>query len=122
MIDDFARSYTPTVMFIAILMCSIPWAWGPEVGRYWTLNGLIIVVIACPCALTISTPVTYAAGLAAIAQRGIVVKGGAKLEAMGSVDRVVFDKTGTLTCNIMEFKKFSSTMKEYCAYEDPNKQ
>jgi len=97
MIDDFARSYTPTVMFIAILMCSIPWAWGPEVGRYWTLNGLIIVVIACPCALTISTPVTYAAGLAAIAQRGIVVKGGAKLEAMGSVDRVVFDKTGTLT-------------------------
>lgn len=61
------------------------------------LNGLIIVVIACPCALTISTPVTYAAGLAATAQRGIIVKGGAKLEALGSVDRVVFDKTGTLT-------------------------
>jgi Cd2+/Zn2+-exporting ATPase len=97
MIDTFARSYTPSVMFMAILMCTIPWFWGPEVGRYWTLNGLIIVVIACPCALTISTPVTYAAGLAATAQRGIIVKGGAKLEAMGSVDRIVFDKTGTLT-------------------------
>lgn len=97
MIDTFAKSYTPTVMFLAILMCTLPWLGGPQVGRYWTLNGLIIVVIACPCALTISTPVTYAAGLAATAQRGIVIKGGANLEAMGSVDRIVFDKTGTLT-------------------------
>ncbi len=54
-------------------------------------------MIACPCALTISTPVTYAAGLAATAKCGVIIKGGAKLEAMGSVDRVVFDKTGTLT-------------------------
>jgi Cd2+/Zn2+-exporting ATPase len=97
MIDTFARSYTPSVTFLAALMCTIPWFWGPEVGRYWTLNGLIIIVIACPCALTISTPVSYAAALAATAQRGIIVKGGAKLEAMGSVDRIVFDKTGTLT-------------------------
>ncbi|KAL3918150.1 MAG: hypothetical protein SGILL_004373 [Bacillariaceae sp.] len=97
MIDSFARSYTPTVMVMATLMCTIPWAFGAEVGRQWTLNGLIIVVIACPCALTISTPVTYAAGLAATAQRGVIIKGGSKLEAMGSVDRVIFDKTGTLT-------------------------
>eukprot|EP00934_Nitzschia_sp_Nitz4_P004953 Nitzschia sp. Nitz4//scaffold40_size135432//130078//133507//NITZ4_003273-RA/size135432-snap-gene-0.134-mRNA-1//-1//CDS//3329551306//4943//frame0 len=97
MIDVFARSYTPSVMLMAVTMCTIPWIWGPEVGRYWTLNGLIIIVIACPCALTISTPVTYAAALAATAQRGIIVKGGANLEAMGSVDRIVFDKTGTLT-------------------------
>lgn len=97
LIDAFARSYTPSVMFMAIIMCTVPWLFGTEVGRYWTLNGLIIIVVACPCALTISTPVTYAAGLAATAQRGIIVKGGAKLEAMGSVDRIVFDKTGTLT-------------------------
>ena len=97
MIDAFARSYTPTVMFMAFLMCTVPWVFGAETGRYWTLNGLIIIVISCPCALTISTPVTYAAGLAATAQRGIIVKGGAKLEALGSVDRIVFDKTGTLT-------------------------
>jgi Cd2+/Zn2+-exporting ATPase len=97
MIDTFALSYTPTVMMMATFMCTIPWLFGADIGRYWTLNGLIIVVIACPCALTISTPVTYSAGLAATAQRGIIIKGGAKLEAMGSVDRIVFDKTGTLT-------------------------
>ena len=97
MVDSFARSYTPSVIFIATIMCTIPWYFGTEIGRQWTLNGLIIIVIACPCALTISTPVTYAAGLAATAKRGVIIKGGAKLEAMGSVDRIVFDKTGTLT-------------------------
>ena len=78
-------------------MCTIPWYYGTDIGRQWALNGLIIIVIACPCALTISTPVTYAAGLAATAKRGVIIKGGAILEAMGSVDRIVFDKTGTLT-------------------------
>lgn len=97
MIDGFARAYTPIVISCAAVMATIPWLFGYEVGRYWTLNALIIVVIACPCALTISTPVTYAAGLAAMAQRGIVVKGGASLEALGAVDKVLFDKTGTLT-------------------------
>jgi Cd2+/Zn2+-exporting ATPase len=97
LVDSFAKSYTPIVIVIAIIMCTVPWLISPEAGRQWTLNGLIIVVIACPCALTISTPVTYAAGLAATAQRGIIVKGGAKLEALGSVKTVIFDKTGTLT-------------------------
>jgi len=96
-VDAFARSYTPVVICAAILMCTIPWFFGVEIGRKWALNGLIVVVIACPCALTISTPVTYAAGLAATAQRGIIVKGGARLEALGSVKTIVFDKTGTLT-------------------------
>ncbi len=97
MVDSFARSYTPSVILVATMMCTLPWYFGTETGRQWTLNGLIIIVIACPCALTISTPVTYAAGLAATAKRGVIIKGGAKLEAMGSVDRIVFDKTGTLT-------------------------
>jgi Cd2+/Zn2+-exporting ATPase len=112
MIDTFAKSYTPSVMLMAVLMCTVPWAWGTEVGRYWTLNGLIIIVIACPCALTISTPVTYAAALAATAQRGIIIKGGAKLEAMGSVDRIVFDKTGTLTkgkFSVMHLEEIGNT-------------
>jgi Zn2+/Cd2+-exporting ATPase len=97
MIDKFAKSYTPFVICVAAFMCTVPWIFGPEIGRHWTLNGLIIVVISCPCALTISTPVTYAAGLAATAQRGIIVKGGAHLETLGGVETVVFDKTGTLT-------------------------
>ena len=61
------------------------------------MKGLIFLVIACPCALTISTPVTYSAGLAAAAKRGIIIKGGAKLEALGNVKAVLFDKTGTVT-------------------------
>lgn len=97
LVDSFARKYTPFVIVLAAFMCTIPWFISPETGRYWTLNGLIIIVIACPCALTISTPVTYAAGLAACAQKGVIVKGGASLEALGNVDRIVFDKTGTLT-------------------------
>jgi hypothetical protein len=62
-------------------------------GRYWTLDGLIIIVIACPCVLTISTPVAYVAGLAAFAQCGIV---GRDWTALGSVKTVILDKTGTV--------------------------
>jgi Cd2+/Zn2+-exporting ATPase len=80
LVDEFAKRYTPIVILAAILMCSIPWAFGHEIGREWTKNGLVLIVIACPCALIISTPVTYVAGLAATAQRGILIKGGAHLE------------------------------------------
>lgn len=81
LVDSFARKYTPIVLVVAFFLCTVPWFFGEEVGRYWALNGLIIVVVACPCALTISTPVTYSAGLAATAQRGIIIKGGSRLEA-----------------------------------------
>jgi len=97
LVDSFARKYTPIVLLVAFFLCTVPWVFGEEVGRYWALNGLIIVVIACPCALTISTPVTYSAGLAATAQRGIIIKGGSRLEALGNVKTVVLDKTGTIT-------------------------
>jgi len=97
LVDAFARKYTPFVLTIALFICTVPWLFGAEVGHYWMLNGLIIVVIACPCALTISTPVTYSAGLAAAAQRGIIIKGGSKLEALGNVKTVLLDKTGTIT-------------------------
>jgi Cd2+/Zn2+-exporting ATPase len=97
MVDNFARTYTPVVMIMATFMCTIPWLWGSETGRYWSLNGLIIIVLACPCALTVSSPITYSAGLAATAQRGIIIKGGVHLEALGNVKKIVFDKTGTLT-------------------------
>jgi len=97
LVDAFARKYTPVVLTIAFFICTVPWAFGPDVGRYWMLNGLIFMVIACPCALTISTPVTYSAGLAATAQRGIIIKGGNRLEALGNVKTVLLDKTGTIT-------------------------
>jgi Cd2+/Zn2+-exporting ATPase len=97
LVDTFARAYTPAVVGMAMILATIPWFWGIEMGRTWSMNALILIVIACPCALTISTPVTYAAGLAATAQRGIVCKGGATLEALGNVQTIIFDKTGTLT-------------------------
>ena len=97
LVDEFAKVYTPVVVLAALFMCTIPWAFGKETGREWTHNGLILVVVACPCALIISTPVSYVAGLAAAAQKGILIKGGANLEALGAVKHVCFDKTGTLT-------------------------
>jgi len=97
LVDEFARRYTPVVLLAALFMCTIPWAFGSETGRRWTHNGLVLIIVACPCALIISTPVSYVAGLAATAQRGIVIKGGAHLEALGLVKKIAFDKTGTLT-------------------------
>jgi Zn2+/Cd2+-exporting ATPase len=76
-------------------MCTFPWFFG--VGPEWTRNGLVLLVVACPCALIISTPVAYVAGLAATAARGMLIKGGANLETMAAVNRICFDKTGTLT-------------------------
>jgi len=97
-VDEFARYYTPIVIFCALCMVTVPWAFGNEKGHLWTHNGLVLLVIACPCALIISTPVTYVAGLAAAAQRGILIKGGTHLETLGMVKKIAFDKTGTLTC------------------------
>jgi Cd2+/Zn2+-exporting ATPase len=96
-VDEFSKVYTPVVVLVAICMCTIPWAFGADVGKEWTYNGLVLMVVACPCAVIISTPVTYVAGLAATSQRGILIKGGAHLEALGLVKTICFDKTGTLT-------------------------
>lgn len=97
LVDEFAKIYTPIVVLAALLMCSIPWAFGSDTGKEWTTNGLVLIVVACPCALIISTPVSYVAGLAATAQKGVLIKGGANLEALGMVKSICFDKTGTLT-------------------------
>lgn len=107
LVDDFARIYTPVIVTTAIVMCTIPWAWGHDVGVKWTELGLVLIVIACPCALIISTPVSYVAGLAATAQRGVLVKGGAHLEALGLVKTVCFDKTGTLTQGKFQLLQFA---------------
>jgi Zn2+/Cd2+-exporting ATPase len=100
MVDKFAKVYTPIVVVAAMLMCSVSWAFGKEAGRTWTNNGLVLIVVACPCALIISTPVAYVAGLAAAAQNGVLIKGGAYLESLSKVRYLCFDKTGTLTNGI----------------------
>ncbi|KAL7517971.1 hypothetical protein ACHAWX_002839 [Stephanocyclus meneghinianus] len=106
MVDRFARVYTPFVVLAALCMATIPWAFGREVGQYWSKNALITIVIACPCALVISTPVVYVAGLTAAAQRGVLVKGGQHLESLGRVKAICFDKTGTLTEGVFQLLHF----------------
>lgn len=96
-VDIFARYYTPSVFILAVLIavCGSLFADG-GVGR-WIYEGLVILVIACPCALVISTPVSIVCGLTAAARRGILIKGGAYLEGGHRLKILAMDKTGTLT-------------------------
>ena len=96
-IEKFSRYYTPAVMVIAALIIVVPpLAMGGEWGT-WLYRGLALLLIACPCALVLSTPAAIASGLAVGARRGLLIKGGSALETIGQVKTVAFDKTGTLT-------------------------
>lgn len=102
-VDRFARVYTPAVVGCALLIAVVPplvFA-GPfldtPTARGWLYRALAWLVIACPCALVIAAPVTVVSAIAGLARRGVLVKGGAALEALGGVRLVAFDKTGTLT-------------------------
>jgi len=96
-IDQFAAYYTPAAMAVAALIILLPpLVLGADWGT-WVYRGLATLLIACPCALVISTPAAIASGLAAGARRGLLIKGGAALETLGKVRTVAFDKTGTLT-------------------------
>ncbi|MDG3004639.1 heavy metal translocating P-type ATPase [Paludisphaera mucosa] len=103
-ISQFARWYTPLVVVIALLTALLPpaYAWaagGPVWATFlaWFAKALVVLVIACPCALVIATPVAVVSGLAAAARRGVLIKGGEFLEAVGRLRALAFDKTGTLT-------------------------
>ena len=96
-VDNFAGYYTPIVVALAVLTAAVPpLALGWD-ALTWFVRGLTLLVIACPCAFVISTPVTVASGVTSAAKNGVLIKGGNHLEAMGGVDAVAFDKTGTLT-------------------------
>jgi len=97
MIDRFSRWYTPGAMVVAALIIVVPpLVFGGD-WMTWIYRGLATLLIACPCALVISTPAAIASGLAAGARQGLLIKGGAALETLGKVVTVAFDKTGTLT-------------------------
>ena len=97
MIDRFSKYYTPGAMIVAALIIIVPpLAFGGD-WMTWIYRGLATLLIACPCALVISTPAAIASGLAAGARQGLLIKGGAALETLGKVVTGAFDKTGTLT-------------------------
>ncbi len=96
-VDQFARVYTPVVFAIALLVALLPPLLLGGDWFDWVYKALVLLVIACPCALVISTPVTLVSGLAAAARHGILVKGGVYLEAGRKLAWLALDKTGTLT-------------------------
>jgi len=96
-VDQFARIYTPAVFAVALAVAILPPLLMGAEWFDWIYRALVLLVIACPCALVISTPVTIVSGLAAAARHGILIKGGVYLEEGGRLARLAFDKTGTLT-------------------------
>lgn len=96
-VDRFARWYTPVVTLGALLLVLVPPLVFGAAFEPWFVRGLTLLVIACPCALVISTPVAVVSGVTAAARRGVLIKGGTYLEALGEVRAVALDKTGTLT-------------------------
>ncbi len=104
LIDQFSRWYTPAVVVLALLVATIPPLlfggpfWNMADGTHgWFYRALSLLVISCPCALVISAPVTVISSITAAARQGVLIKGGAHLEALGQIKAVAFDKTGTLT-------------------------
>lgn len=96
-VDRFTAVYTPVVIVVAVLLAALPPLLLAQPFGEWFYRALVLLVVACPCALVISTPVSIVAAIGAATQHGVLVKGGATLEALGKVRALAFDKTGTLT-------------------------
>lgn len=103
-IDKFARYYTPSIVGLAILVAIIPSLFFNQSITEWTYRALVLLVISCPCALVISTPVSMVSALTAGTKNGIIIKGGEYIEELNKVKAILFDKTGTLTEGNLEIQ------------------
>ena len=111
-VDRFAKIYTPTVFLLAIAVAIIPPLFFGGGADVWFYRALVLLVIACPCALVLATPISVVSGLASLARRGVLVKGGKHLEALGKLKAIAMDKTGTLTegkFKVQTFRPFNGT-------------
>lgn len=96
-VDVFAKYYTPAVFILALGIAVIPWIIFNQPFDVWFYRALVLLVISCPCALVISTPVSIVSAIGNASRHGVLIKGGAYLEKMGAIKAIAFDKTGTLT-------------------------
>jgi Cd2+/Zn2+-exporting ATPase len=96
-VDIFAKYYTPLVLVVAAGIMTLPWLVFQQPFAPWFYNGLVLLVISCPCALVISTPVSIVSAIGNASRHGVLIKGGAYLEEMSAIKAIAFDKTGTLT-------------------------
>jgi len=107
-VQRFARVYTPLVTALAVLTMLVPPLLGYGDGLDWFIRGVTLLVIACPCALVIATPVTVVSALTSAARHGVLIKGGEHLETLGSVRALAIDKTGTLTAGRLDVTSFEA--------------
>jgi Cd2+/Zn2+-exporting ATPase len=96
-VDRFARYYTPAVIILAVLVALIPPLFFQQSFQYWLYRALVMLVVACPCALAISTPVAMISAITSAGRNGVLVKGSTFVERMSATKAIAFDKTGTLT-------------------------
>lgn len=114
-VDKFASIYSPAVLLLALLVAVIPPMLFDGDWNDWIYKALVLLVIGCPCALVIATPVSVVSGLTSLAKRGVVVKGGVYLETLGKLRAIALDKTGTITegmPKVVEVKNFSQRSDE----------
>ena len=115
-VERFSRIYTPTVTGIALLVILVPLLSGASDPVDWFRRGLTLLVVACPCALVIATPVTVVSALTSAARHGVLIKGGSYLEALGSVRAIAVDKTGTITRGTLVVSDFQTS-----GFQDPRR-
>jgi Cd2+/Zn2+-exporting ATPase len=108
-VQRFARVYTPAVTLLAVLVMLGPPLITGAPALEWFIRGITLLVIACPCALVIATPVTVVSALTSAARNGVLIKGGEHLEALGSLRALAIDKTGTLTTGALRVTDFQVT-------------